>query len=36
MAFTYMSHWLKDQSFLKGRSEWHLAMNQIVSKINAF
>ena len=27
MAFTYVSHWLKDQSFLKGPSEWHLSMS---------
>ena len=36
MAFTYVSHWLKDQRFLKGLSEWHLAMSQIGSKIKAF
>ena len=36
MAFSYESNWLKDQSFLKGLSEWHLAMSQIGSKIKAF
>ena len=36
MAFSYESNWLKDQRFLKGLSEWHLAMSQIGSKIKAF
>ena len=36
MVFTYVSYWLKDQSFLKGLSEWHLPMSQIGSKSKAF
>ena len=36
MAFTYVSHWLKDQTFLKGLSEWHLPMCHTGSNIKAF